>query len=58
MLRDAADDGFGDCVWRTLAIAPEGKKMPWTEEQWEVVKEEAMYSVEEDVCGRVVRRSV
>lgn len=58
MLRDAADDGFDDAVWRTLAIAPEGEKTAWTEEQWEGVKEKAMYDVEAEVGGRVVRRGV
>lgn len=56
LLRDAADAGFDDAVWSTLAIAPEGTKENWTEAQWEQIKEAAMYTAEEEVLGRVVRR--
>lgn len=56
-LRDASDAGFDDAVWSTLAIAPEGEKEQWTEAQWEQVKEAAMYTAEEEVVGRVVRRT-
>lgn len=55
LLRDAADAGFDDTVWSTLAIAPEGSKDQWTDAQWDKVKEDAMFSTA-GVVGRVVRR--